>query len=40
MEKREEKYKKAHYTIDTNVLSEDEIVRFILDEANSKSSNQ
>ena len=40
MAKREENYKKAHYTIDTNVLSEDEIVRFILDEANSKSSNQ
>ena len=35
--RREENYKKAHYTIDTSRLSEDEIVRFILDETNSQS---
>lgn len=33
--KREENYKKAHYTIDTAKLNEEEIVRFIIDEANS-----
>lgn len=33
--KREENYKKAHFTIDTDVLSESEIIRTILDEANS-----
>lgn len=32
---REENYKKAHYTIDTNSMQEDEIIRFILNEANS-----
>ena len=32
--KREENYKKAHYTIDTSSLSEDEIVRFILNASN------
>ena len=32
--KREENYKKAHYTIDTSSLSEDEIVRFILNATN------
>ncbi len=35
LSKREDNYKKAHYTIDTNNLSEDEIVRFIIDETNS-----
>ena len=35
LKKREENYLKAHYTIDTNNLSEDEIVRFILNETNS-----
>lgn len=35
--RREENYKKAHYTIDTSGLSEDEILRFILDETNSQS---
>ena len=35
LKKREENYKKAHYTIDTDLLSEDEIIRFILDETNS-----
>ena len=32
---REENYKKAHYTIDTSSMQEDEIIRFILNEANS-----
>lgn len=32
--KREENYKKAHFTIDTNNLSEEEIVRFIINAAN------
>ena len=35
IKKREENYKKAHYTIDTSAMSEDEIVRFIINEANS-----
>ena len=35
LKKREENYKKAHYTIDTDLLSEDEIIRFILNEADS-----
>ena len=35
LKKREENYFKAHYTIDTSNLSEDEIVRFILNETNS-----
>ena len=33
--KREENYKKAHYTIDTSSLDENEIIRFILNETNS-----
>ena len=33
--KREENYQKAHFTIDTNKLSESEIIRIILNEANS-----
>lgn len=37
--KREENYKKAHYTIETDNLSEDEIIRFIINETNSQSSN-
>jgi len=37
--KREENYKKAHFTVDTSNMSEDEIVRFILDAASIKSSN-
>lgn len=32
--KREENYKKAHYTIDTSKMSEDEIVGFITNAAN------
>ena len=32
--KREENYKKAHYTIDTNNMSKEEIVRFIINAAN------
>ena len=36
--RREENFKKAHYTVDTSSLSEDEIVRFIINEANAKSS--
>ena len=37
--KREENYQKAHYIINTEELNEDEIVRFILNETNSQSSN-
>lgn len=33
--KREENYQKAHYTIDTSSLDENEIIRFILNETNS-----
>ena len=40
LSKREENYKKAHYTIDTSEMKEDEIVRFIINETNSQSSNQ
>ena len=39
LQKREENYKKAHYTIDTSNMSEEEVIRFILDAAGSKSSN-
>ena len=39
LRKREENFEKAHYTIDTDTMSEDEILRFILDATNSKSSN-
>ena len=35
LSKREENYKKAHYTIDTDNMSPSEIVRFITDAANS-----
>ena len=35
LEKREENYKKAHYIVDTSSKSMDEIVRYILNEANS-----
>ena len=31
----EENYKRAHYTVDTATMNEDEIVRFILNETNS-----
>ena len=34
LSKREENYKKANYTIDTTVMNEDEIIRFIIDAAN------
>lgn len=34
LSKREENYKKAHYTIDTNNMSEEEIVRFIINATN------
>ena len=37
--KREENYKKAHYTINTEEMSEEEIVRFILNASGIKSSN-
>lgn len=37
LKKREENYLKAHCTIDTSKLSEDEIVRFIINETNSAS---
>ena len=33
--KREKNYQKAHYTIDTSSLDENEIIRFILNETNS-----
>ena len=33
--KREENYKKAHYTIDTSCMSNDEIIRFIINASNS-----
>ena len=36
LEKREENYKKAHYTIETSNMTEDEIVRFIINETNSQ----
>lgn len=39
IKKREENYKKAHFTVDTSSLSEDEIIRFIINETNSQSSN-
>ena len=32
--KREENYKKAHFTVDTSKINEDEIVRFIINETN------
>ena len=35
LKKREENYKKAHYTIDTDNMSENEILRFILNATNS-----
>ena len=35
LKKREENYKRAHYTVDTAPMNEDEIVRFILNETNS-----
>ena len=34
LSKREENYKKANYTIDTTVMNENEIIRFIIDAAN------
>lgn len=34
LQKRERNYKKAHYTLDTNNLSSDEIVRFIVNATN------
>ena len=37
--KRAENYQKAHYTIETDTLTEDEIVRFIINETNAQSSN-
>lgn len=37
LEKRENNYKKAHYIVDTDNLDENEIVRFIINETNSKS---
>ena len=40
LSKREDNYKKAHYTIDTDSMNEDEIVRFILNASGIKSSNK
>ena len=37
--KREENYRKAHYTLDTDGMSREEIVSFILDASGIKSSN-
>lgn len=34
LKKREENYKRAHHTVDTSALNEDEIVRFIINETN------
>ncbi len=39
LKKREENYKKAHFIIDTNSMKEEEIVRFIINETDFKSSN-
>ena len=36
LDKREENYKKAHYTIDTDKMNEEDIIRFILNETNVK----
>ena len=35
--KRDENYRKAHFTVDTSKLSVEEVIRFIINEANSKS---
>ena len=35
LSRREQNYKNAHFTIDTSELSEEEIIRFIINEANS-----
>lgn len=40
LKKREENYQKAHFTIDTSKMNEDEIVRFIINETNTQSSNK
>ena len=37
LKKREENFKKAHYIVDTCLMNENEIVRFIIDETNSAS---
>ena len=37
--KREENYRKAHYTIDTNKQNQDDIVRYIINETNSDDKN-
>lgn len=39
LKKREENYQKAHFTIDTSSMNEDEIIRFIINETNTQSSN-
>jgi shikimate kinase len=39
LKKREENFKKAHYTVDTDNMTTDEILRFILDASSSESSN-
>ena len=39
LQKREDNFKKAHYTIDTSQTDTEEIVRFILNASNIKSSN-
>ena len=39
LKKREENFNKAHYIINTDEMSPDEILRYILNETNTKSSN-
>ena len=39
LKKREENFQKAHFVIDTSNMTEEETVRFILNETNSKSTN-
>ena len=38
LEKREENYKKAHFTVDTTLYDDDEIVRYIIGKANEITS--
>ena len=40
LSKREENYKKAHFTIDTSKMTQEEIIRFILNETNTQGSNK
>ena len=40
LEKREENYRKANYIIDTSNLSEDEIIKFILEKVDETNINR